>query len=488
MTEFSQLAEDAQKLSEGHVLCCGDLMLDQFVYGSVDRISPEAPIPVLRINHETATVGGAGNVAHNLTALMAKCTFLSVVGDDTTGREVTHLLGGLDHVDAFLQVQRGRQTTFKTRYISGSHHLLRADRETIEDISESQQQEVISAAGDVIDQCNALVLSDYGKGVLTQTVIEQLIALARSKNVPVVVDPKGRNYEKYRGATILTPNRRELSEATGARVETDAEIIAAANHLITSCGVEMVLVTRSQQGMTLVQKDGTFHHLPAEAREVYDVSGAGDTVVATLAAGLGAGLPVLTAAKLANIAAAIVVGKLGTAVVHAHDLVSALHHQELVSTEEKWVNLDLAKDYRDIWRAKGLRVGFTNGCFDLLHPGHISLLKQCRARCDKLIVAMNSDESVKRLKGESRPVQNEAARATVLGSLEMVDLVVIFDQDTPLELIRSLKPDLLVKGADYTVEQVVGAQDVQAYGGEVYLATLENGHSTTNTIKRLVTS
>lgn len=485
MTELSFLAAQVERFKDVDVLCVGDAMLDRFVYGRVDRISPEGPIPVLRIERETAMLGGAGNVVRNLVAVGARPVFMAVVGDDGAGREVTRLVGELAEVDPCLVVEPGRRTTIKTRFVASAQQLLRADAETTEPMAEDVRSKLLAQAERLMDRTRVLILSDYGKGVLSSEVIATLIGLAKIRGVPVVVDPKGVDYTCYRGATLLTPNRKELFEATKMPVEDDAAIVAAARHLIDTVGLEAVLVTRSQDGMTLVAADGVVHHLPAEAREVYDVSGAGDTVVATLAAAIGAGASLLDGARLANIAAGIVVGKVGTAVAYAGEIVTALHRDDLWSGEAKVLSLDRAVDLVERWRRKGLSVGFTNGCFDLLHPGHVSLLQQAKSACDRLVVGLNSDASVGRLKGPARPVQSEAARATVLASLASVDLVVVFGEDTPLGLIGALRPDVLVKGADYTVETVVGADLVQARGGRVVLADLVAGCSTTNTIKRM---
>lgn len=485
MTEISALVERVEMLKGTPVLCVGDAMLDRFVYGSVDRISPEAPIPVLLVEHETAMLGGAGNVVRNLVALGAAPAFVSVVGDDAAGREITRLVGEHCEIDPCIVVETGRQTTIKTRFFASSQQLLRSDRETRSALTEASRDQVIARADRLIGDVAAVVLSDYGKGVLAPPVAGELIARARAKGKPVIVDPKGTDYARYRGATVLTPNRKELAEATKMPVDSDDAIVAAARHLIDACGVEAVLVTRSQDGMTLVTGSGEVDHLPAEAREVFDVSGAGDTVIATLAAAVGAGASLADAARVANVAAGIVVAKVGTAVAYASELVSALHHDDLVSGETKIRSLEGAGEVVERWRRKGLKVGFTNGCFDLLHPGHVSLLAQSKAACDRLVVGLNSDSSVARLKGPARPVQSEAARATVLASLASVDLVVIFAEDTPLRVIEALKPDVLVKGADYTVDTVVGAAEVMGWGGKVVLADLVQGQSTTNTIRKL---
>ncbi|HLO78312.1 MAG TPA: D-glycero-beta-D-manno-heptose-7-phosphate kinase [Magnetospirillum sp.] len=485
MTEISALVERVEGLKGTPVLCIGDAMLDRFVYGSVDRISPEAPIPVLCMEREDAMLGGAGNVVRNLVALGAHPAFVAVVGDDEAGREVGRLLGEHDGIDPCLVVEPGRQTTIKTRFFASSQQLLRADRETRAPLSALSRDQVLARADGLIAKAGVVVLSDYGKGVLAPPVVGELIARARSRGKPVIVDPKGTDYTRYRGATLLTPNRKELHEATGMPVDSDEAVVKAARKLIDTCGVEAVLVTRSQDGMSLIPAKGEVHHLPAEAREVFDVSGAGDTVIATLAAAVASGAPLLQAARIANVAAGIVVGKVGTAVAYAAEVVAGLHHDEILSAETKVLGLDAALDAVIRWRRKGLKVGFTNGCFDLLHPGHVSLLGQAKGTCDRLVVGLNSDASVQRLKGPTRPVQSEASRATVLASLAAVDMVVIFGEDTPLELIRALKPDVLVKGADYTVETVVGATDVMGWGGRVVLANLIAGQSTTNTIKKM---
>ncbi len=483
----ARLAASVAALRDVTVLCAGDVMLDRFVTGTVDRISPEAPIPVLRVTRETAMLGGAGNVVRNLVGLGARTLFLSAVGDDAPGHAVAGMLGGLAGVIPMLEVERGRQTAIKVRYIAGGQQLLRADQETVAAIAPAREAALADAAERALAAggIGVMVLSDYGKGVLTDTLTARLIALAQAHGVPVVVDPKGADYGRYRGASLVTPNRKELHEATALPTASDAEVEAAARAVVDRCGVGGVLATRSQDGMTLLDGTGAVHHLAAEAREVFDVSGAGDTVVATLAAALAAGLAVADAAALANVAAGIVVGKVGTAAVHAVELENALRHQDLEDAEAKILPLERAVERIEGWRRRGLSVGFTNGCFDLLHPGHLALLRQARAACDRLIVGLNSDASVQRLKGPTRPVQSEAARSAVLASLSMVDGVVIFSEDTPLRLIETLRPDVLVKGADYTVETVVGSDLVLGWGGKVVLATLEPGQSTTNTIRRM---
>jgi len=489
MTTLSNLADLTERLGGARVLCVGDVMLDRYVMGEVERISPEAPIPVLRISRETAMLGGAGNVASNISALGGGGRFIGVVGDDGAGDEIARLLSGLKTIQADLVSDEERHTTLKTRFVGASQQLMRADAESTKALSATIQAQVLEhithAEPHFGETIGAVVLSDYGKGVLCDTVIQGVITQARAADTPVIIDPKGNDYTRYRGAYIVTPNKKELMDATGLPAHTDDEVVAACGRLIETCNLGGVLATRSAEGMTLVVKGRDPLHLKAQAREVFDVSGAGDTVVATLALALAGGADLNDAASLANAAAGIVVGKAGTATVSGVELARALHHQELGHAEAKLTDLDRAADKVASWRNQGLQVGFTNGCFDLLHPGHISLLSQARAACDRLVVGLNSDSSVRGLKGETRPVQSEAARAAVLGALTAVDLIVLFSDETPIRLIETLRPDALVKGADYSVETVVGADIVQGYGGRVVLADLLDGHSTTTTIERM---
>jgi D-beta-D-heptose 7-phosphate kinase/D-beta-D-heptose 1-phosphate adenosyltransferase len=476
------LAEAVRQLKRASVLVVGDAMLDRYVYGKVKRISPEAPVPILGVEREVAMPGGAGNVVRNLTALGAAVAFLSVVGDDQAGSDLTGLIGGQPGVEPWLLVQGGRATTTKTRFIASGQQIMRADHEIARPIHERLADRLVRIAADTVAATSVMVLSDYNKGVLSGDVPARLIAAARAAGRRVVVDPKGHDYSRYAGADIITPNRPELAQATEMPVDTEEEIVAAARALREAHGFGAVLVTRSEDGMTLLDGD-TLHHLPAEAPEVHDVSGAGDTVVAVLAAGVAAGLPLPLAARLANIAGGLVVGKVGTAVARENDLLEALTPER--GTLRKVMRRASAAEQVERWRQRGWRVGFTNGCFDLLHPGHVHLLEQARSWCDRLVVGLNADSSVKRLKGPSRPIQQEAARAAVLASLSTVDLVTIFEEDTPVELIRLLRPDVLVKGADYTVAQVVGGELVQEWGGVVKLAELLPGNSTTATVARI---
>jgi D-beta-D-heptose 7-phosphate kinase/D-beta-D-heptose 1-phosphate adenosyltransferase len=485
MTDGADLIPLIEGLAKARVLCVGDLMLDRFVYGAVERISPEAPVPVCRVTEETAMLGGVGNVARNLAALGASVDLVALIGEDAPAASVRENLAALDTVQAALTADPKRPTTEKTRFFGGTQQLLRADRESTAAPTAALSAALVKDAEAHMKAAGVLVLSDYGKGVLAGGTTAALIAAAAKAGLAVIVDPKGDDFTRYRGATLVTPNRRELAEASRLPTGSDDEVIAAARSLMDRCGIENVLVTRSAEGMTLVSPGGVVH-LPAEAREVFDVSGAGDTVVAAVAAAVATGASLEDAARIANVAAGIVVGKVGTAVAYTDDVIGAIHRHDLVNPgERKVLGLDAAVDRVKAWRRAGEKVGFTNGCFDLIHPGHVALLAKSRAACDRLVVGLNADASVKRLKGESRPVQNEASRAAVLASLASVDLVVIFTEDTPIRLIEALRPDVLAKGADYTIDTVVGADIVQGYGGKVLLVDLEAGHSTTATIARM---
>ena len=485
MADPSTLASSIESLGLSRVACVGDLMLDRFVYGRVERTSPEAPVPILRTDHDDFMLGGAGNVVRNLVSLGAQATLLSVIGDDEVGRRLTGMVGREERVEPHLLVERGRISTEKTRFVAGSQQLLRTDSETTEAIAQRSAESLLGLARDAFAACDVVVLSDYAKGVLTPELVGQLVETARSADRPVVVDPKGRDFGRYAGATVLTPNRAELGFAAGESLPSDDAIVAACRDLIARHRLGAILVTRSRDGMTLVSSDGRVAHLAAQAREVFDVSGAGDTVVATLAAALGQGMDLAAAAHFANVAAGVAVGKAGTAAVSAADLLHVMHAGDLSAPKAKIVPLAAALDAAAGWRAQGQRIGFTNGCFDLLHPGHVSLLRQARRAADRLIVGLNSDASVGRLKGADRPVQGEAARAQVLASLETVDLVVVFAEDTPVRLIEALRPDCLVKGSDYTAAEVVGADIVQGYGGNVMIAQRAPSYSTSDTIRRL---
>jgi D-beta-D-heptose 7-phosphate kinase/D-beta-D-heptose 1-phosphate adenosyltransferase len=473
-------------LTEQTVLVVGDLMLDEFVYGEVSRISPEAPTPVIAVKRTELMIGGAGNVSRNLVSLGARCIFVGVVGDDDSGGELKKELAKVPRIETHLVTDAARTTTRKVRFVSEHHsaHMLRADWEPASPVAKDSEDALISHAIKAMPSVGAVVLSDYAKGALTLRVIRAVIDAANKLKKPVVVDPKGRDYTVYKGATLITPNRQELADATHSPTQTDEQVATAAAELGRALGTRAVLVTRSEDGMTLVG-EGAAVHVPAYPVRVRDVSGAGDTVVAVLAAMLAMQSDFESAMRAANAAAAVVVGKRGTATLSVAELRARILPAATLAPEEKivfdWALLD---EHLAEWRKQGLRVGFTNGCFDLLHPGHVKLLAGARAACDRLVVGLNGDASVTRLKGVGRPVQPAQARAEVLAALEAVDLVVVFDEDTPEKLITRVRPTVLVKGSDYKREDVVGHAIVEAAGGQVILVDIVPGHSTSDMVAR----
>jgi D-beta-D-heptose 7-phosphate kinase/D-beta-D-heptose 1-phosphate adenosyltransferase len=486
MSDTAALTAAIERFAAAKVVVLGDVMLDRYVYGDVARISQEAPIPVLRVARQTLVAGGAGNVAANLAALGAEARMIGVAGADDAGRQLaTYTPGGAGSLVWDLAVDPDRHTTLKTRFVAAGQQLLRADEEVTAPLSLATEAAVLRRLDAALADAHVLVLSDYAKGVLTDRVLRQAIDRARAAGCQVVADPKRADLGAYAGVHLLKPNRAELAATVGHPVTQDDEVVEAARRVMAATGVHALLVSRSERGVTLVEAGAEPRHWRAEAREVFDVSGAGDTVVAVMAAAMAVGCDLADAAYLANLAGGIVVGLLGTATVSPDRLAAALRHADLEGPEQKVVSRQGAAAKVAEWRRLGLTVGFTNGCFDLLHPGHVSLLRQARRACDRLVVGLNDDGSVARLKGAGRPVQDETARALVLASLADVDLVVPFAEDTPLALIDLLRPQVLVKGADYSRDQVVGADEVESWGGRVVLAELAEGHSTTRTIARM---
>lgn len=467
---------------DARVLVVGDIMLDRYVGGEVRRISPEAPIPVLRAQSRRSVLGGAGNVAQNIAALGGQVVLVGVVGHDDAAAEIAAIIAATQVISGRL-VTAPRPSSVKTRFMSGSHQLLRLDEEVSDPVNAETEKALLDAIALALPGVRVLVLSDYGKGVLTDAVLVAAIGLARQAGVMVLADPKRAQFGAYHGVDVLTPNVLEVSQATGIAVLDDAAASDAGEAARLQADAAAVLVTRSEKGMTLVRRDLPPLHVPTRARAVADVSGAGDTMIATLATALAIGAPLPEAAALANVAAGIAVGKLGTATVLRSELSEALHFH--TDPARKILNRPAAIARVAAWRRAGLSVGFTNGCFDLLHPGHVGLLARARAACDRLVVALNTDASVRRLKGPTRPVQSETARATVMAALEATDLVVLFDEETPLEIVNALLPDVIIKGADYAPEDVVGAAEVIANGGRLVLVPIELGFSTTSTIARI---
>ena len=465
------------------VVCVGDVMLDRFVYGGVTRISPEAPVPIMRRTREAAMPGGAGNVARNLASLGLSASLIGVVGDDAEGRELAELLGSIGGISADLIAMRGRATTLKTRFVAGGQQLLRVDAEDIGDIDANTEVEIIASIMDEAAFAAVIILSDYSKGAVTDGVIAAALEAGRTHGIPVIADPKGRDFARYGSVDLIKPNAGELAAAIGLPVESDLETEAALSAALDVLPARAVVVTRAAKGMSFMLSDGQPVHRTGKAREVYDVSGAGDTSIAALALGLAGGGDISDAVNLAIAASGIAVGKAGTATVSDEELRSALQ-MGLRNGGVSYLSREAAEAQVATWREAGLTVGFTNGCFDILHPGHLRVLEEAKARCGRLVVGLNSDASVKRLKGESRPVNDQESRARVLSGLSAVDAVVVFEEDTPQALIQSLQPDLLVKGGDYSIETIVGADIVTARGGTVHIVPLVDGQSTTAAIER----
>ena len=469
------------------ILCAGDAMLDRFVHGDIDRISPEAPVPVLRLRETREMPGGAGNVACNIASLGGRAILVGLIGADEAGARLSRILEGKAGIEAALVVTARRPTICKTRFIAGRQQVVRADDESGAALFEEEATALMAAIDAQVTRCQALVLSDYGKSVLSQQVVAYAIDAAKAAGIPVFVDPKSPDFTRYRGATCITPNLKEFSAAAGEICTTEAQIVVAAHRLLDAAEARAILVTRSERGMILVEAGGEVTSVPARAREVFDVSGAGDTVIAALALAHAGGRSLAQAMHIANAAAGVVVSKLGTATAN----IAEVMHELSAQSEPAGVvagglqSLEAASGMVSLWREQGLQVGFTNGCFDILHPGHVSLLAAARQNCDRLVVALNTDESVARLKGPTRPVNTLAQRAQVMAAIRYVDCVVAFEEDTPLALITALLPNVLVKGADYTVDKVVGADVVQAAGGRVVLAELVAGQSTTGIIARV---
>ena len=458
------------------IVCVGDVMLDEYIHGKVSRISPEAPVPVLHHVRTENMLGGVGNTARNLASLGVSTRLLSVVGDDETGKLISDLLHKADGLDGYLLAQAGFTSTRKIRLVSGGQQLMRLDHELVKPISRATETDLLEVCEEACEGATALVISDYAKGVVSQAVVETVLRIGKKSGIPVIVDPKGRDIGRYGDVDLIKPNAKELSTITGLPTQTDEEIEGALIRALELSPAHAVLVTRASKGLSYLIRGGEPVHMRGAAREVYDVSGAGDTCLAALSLALSTGSSLAIAAELALVASGIAVGKHGTATVSATEIMSQKYTSLLDDSS-------LRQRLSD-WRAAGRTIGFTNGCFDILHPGHLRVLEEAKARCGRLLVGLNSDRSVQALKGEGRPVNKQLARAKVLGGLSAVDGVVLFDEPTPLNLIERIKPDLLVKGGDYSLETIVGAKEVIEHGGSVHIVPLLEGHSTTATIAR----
>ena len=469
------------------LLVVGDVMLDKYIWGEVARISPEAPVPVVRATHRSEQPGGAANVAMNLSRLGAKTCVAGYRGTDEDGRLLAASLGA-NGIESILVESDGFPTITKLRILGGRQQMLRLDSERVAPRPQGERERLITAVLEHLPNCDAVVLSDYAKGVLTPELCQRVIQSARQLGIPVVVDPKHVDYSRYRGATTICPNLGELTAAArlmNHNLDTGdlGAVLAVAETMVPEFELDFMAATLSDKGIALM-RPGLRFLAPAVARQVFDVSGAGDTVVAVLALCLASKLDPKSAVELANIAAGIVVGKVGTVPVERHELLAALGPQIALRAEDKLVSLENLVKRVALWKANGERVVFTNGCFDLIHIGHITLLEQARRFGDRLIVAINGDASVSALKGPSRPIVREHERGLVLAALAAVDAVVVFGEPTPLETILALHPDVIVKGGDYGVESVVGADQVLSWGGQVKIVPLVEGFSTTRLIEK----
>ena len=464
------------------ILVIGDLMIDHYLWGKCERISPEAPVQIVNIDKESSVLGGAGNVINNLRALGSRVDVLSVVGDDYVANELKALLENIKVQSNMLIIEQNRKTSKKSRLIASQQQVLRYDNESIEDISNSSEKEIINKLSVNISNYDVVILSDYGKGVLTTNLTQEIISISNKNNVKVFVDPKGKDYSKYKGAYTLTPNKKEAIEATNILINDNESLEKAIKKLKEECELEVSLITLSESGIAIF--DDNLRIKPTVAREVYDVTGAGDTVIASIAFAIANHMKIDDAIQFANLAAGVVVGKIGSATASLDEIYeyeSSLNRSNSSSHIKSFEEIEiLAKKLHD----KGKKIIFTNGCFDILHAGHVKYLEEAKSYGDILILGLNADSSVRKLKGPSRPINIQEDRAYILASLESVDYVVIFEEETPYELIKLIKPHTLVKGGDYEGKDVVG-QDI---AHELKLVQFVDGKSTTNTIKRIQNS
>ena len=462
-----------------NILVIGDLMIDHYLWGSCDRISPEAPVQVVNVKKESSVLGGAGNVINNLVALGSVVDVISVIGNDSVANELKSLLEKIDVPTSNLVVENNRKTSKKSRLIASQQQVLRYDMESIDDINENSHKQIIQTLEKNIDKYSSIILSDYGKGVLTTNLTKEIIKIANKNNIKVLVDPKGKDYSKYKGSYTLTPNKKEAMEATNIDIKDESSLIEALKSLKTQCELEVSLITLSEQGIAIFDDELTIK--PTVAREVYDVTGAGDTVIASIAFALGNNLDIKDSIYFANLAAGVVVGKIGSATTTLDEIYEYEYSLHKSNSTSHIKTFDEIKTLSSKLHSQGKKIVFTNGCFDILHVGHVKYLEVAKSYGDVLILGLNADSSVRKLKGPTRPINTQDDRAYILASLESVDYVVIFEEETPYELIKLIKPHVLVKGGDYEGKEVVG-QDI---ADELKLVQFVDGKSTTNTIKRI---
>jgi D-beta-D-heptose 7-phosphate kinase/D-beta-D-heptose 1-phosphate adenosyltransferase len=461
------------------ILVIGDLMIDHYLWGSCERISPEAPVQVVNVERESSVLGGAGNVINNLHALGAKVDVISIVGGCEISDELKILLNNIKVDTQYLITQKDRITSKKSRIIASQQQVVRYDRESTDEISSESQKEILDTFKSIITNYDSVLLSDYGKGVLTFELAQLLISVANESNKKVLVDPKGLDYSKYKGAYLLTPNKKEASEATQIDIKDEASLTQAITQLKTQCNLAISLITLSEQGVAIYDDKLRTH--PTVAREVFDVTGAGDTVLASLGFALACDYDIDDAVKFSNLAAGVVVGKIGSATATLNEIIEYESSLNKSTSDEHIKTLGEIATLSEELKARGKKIIFTNGCFDILHAGHVRYLETAKSYGDVLILGLNSDRSVTALKGEGRPINIQLDRAYILAALEAVDYVVVFDEDTPYDLIKAVKPHVLVKGGDYKGKEVVG-QDI---ADELKLVQFVDGKSTTRTIEKI---
>tara|TARA_B110000008_G_C16971386_1_gene564054 strand:+ start:1492 stop:2916 length:1425 start_codon:yes stop_codon:yes gene_type:complete len=461
------------------ILVIGDLMIDQYLWGSCDRISPEAPVQVITINNENMVLGGAGNVINNLHSLQAIVDVISVIGECEASKKLNILLSKINVHTKYLVTQKDRITSKKSRIISAQQQVLRYDRESIVEISEKSQEAIIKIFEKIVNNYDAILLSDYGKGVLTSNLTQELISIANKNYKKILVDPKGLNFSKYKGAYLLTPNKKEASEATNINIKDKNSLTEALINLKEQCNLEISLITLSDEGVAIFDDELRIH--PTLAREVYDVTGAGDTVLASLGFALSCNKDIDEAVQFANLASGVVVGKIGSATVTLDEIIEYESSLKKSSSEAFIKTSTEISSIVKSLKNKGRKIVFTNGCFDILHVGHIKYLEATKNLGDILIIGLNSDKSVRRIKGNNRPINNQNDRAYILASLEIIDYVVIFDEDTPIDLIKIIHPDILTKGGDYKNKKVIG----ENFAKELKIIDFFDGKSTTKTIKKI---
>lgn len=465
--------------SNPKILVIGDLMIDHYLWGSCERISPEAPVPVINISSESAVLGGAGNVVNNLYSLGATVDIISVIGESEASDELKDLLSAIKVDTKYLITQKGRVTSKKSRVISSQQQVARYDRESTEEINTKSQDEILKYFKKIVNNYDVILLSDYGKGVLTFDLTQSLIITANENQKKLLIDPKGLDYLKYKGAFLLTPNKKEASEATNIKIDDSKSLSKALRTLQEKCNLSYSLITLSEEGVAIFDKELRIH--PTQAQEVFDVTGAGDTVLASLGFALSCNANIDEAVKFANLASGVVVGKIGAATATLNEIINYESSLNRSSSEEHIKTLDEISSIVQELRNKGKKIIFTNGCFDILHIGHVKYLEKAKKFGDILILGLNSDKSVRVLKGKNRPINSQDDRAFILASLEVVDYVVIFGDDTPLDLIKLIKPDVLVKGGDYEGKEIVG----QEIAKEVKLVKFIDGISTSKIIQKV---